>query len=144
MKQTLLILIINLAVIGLTMGQDINEVELKSFTRGGQKFIKVTPDSIYFKNRTNLTVHSIDKSEWDTLGKLISGFNLNQMEQFSSSSSDRARDAAWHTNLSIRTSTKNYDSNEFDDTNAPKELEEVVKYLLQLDKKYNTKETRIY
>jgi hypothetical protein len=120
------------------------KIELKSQTRGGQKLILVSRDTVTFKLNESIHKRHIDKSQWNELLAKLKDMNVEHIEDYQSSSSDRSRDAAWHTRLSITNSEGTFISSYFDDTNAPKELLPIVQYLLDLDKKYNSKDKRIY
>lgn len=144
MKTSILSVIILLAFTSNLYTQDMTQVKLHSSTRGGQKYIQATSDSLSFNLLSDTQTFEIDMAEWEELKNLVNDIDFKSILNYTSNSSGRSRDAAWHSKLSIKTLTNTYNSNHFDDAEAPDQLLPVVRYLLELDKKYNAKSKRIY
>lgn len=144
MKTSILSIIIQLAISLTLQAQEMIQVNLHSSTRGGQKYIQVTSDSMSFNLLGDTQTFEIDMAEWEELKNLVNDIDFKSISNYTSNSSGRSRDAAWHSKLTIKTLTNTYNSNHFDDAEAPDQLLPVVRYLLELDKKYNTETKRIY
>ena len=144
MKHIIFTLLILLSTIGSIKAQELTEVKIESRTRGGHKSITIMSDSIWFKLNDTVSMIATPVLKWEDLVKLTSGINLKQISNYTSTSEDRARDAAWHSKLFISTSINTYTSMDFDDVYAPEKLMPIVKFLLELDINSNAKEARIY
>jgi hypothetical protein len=120
------------------------EIEFTTGTRGSQKTIRLTSDSIYIQKRgisgDEDFKHALQKEEWQQLTKSLEGVSLSQLEQLEGPGDSRASDRAWYSYFSIRTPQKTYKSAHFDNQAPHKKLAPLMRQIQQLEARYWTKE----
>lgn len=119
--------------------EEIVEFEFNSFSRGYSKIIKVNPDSVMIRelSRTNPggkkeIKRKTREEEWERMVEAVSDHKLEELEDLPSPGMERARDAARHSNIIIRTNKAEYNSGSFDGTNPNRKLEELMQAFLEI------------
>lgn len=116
----------------------IQNLTFKSNTRGGQKLISVSESSINFTNNGVSSEHKTEVVDWKKIMSICDEVQLDKIESYDPPSEGRSRDAAWHSTLIIKTEDgSEYSTVSFDNAKAPKELDKIMSFLMDIDKKYN-------
>ena len=130
------------AFASMTQGQtpDFKSVTFESMTRGGNRMIQVTPDSVVLVSKQQKRTFKTDKGDWQKVVKVLESIKLNEIEKYPAPTSKRSYDGAWHSTLQILDGDdKQYSSNSFDDEVAPKELSPLMKCLKDIETRYQKK-----
>ena len=116
--------------------EPIQEISFSSVTRGGAENIRLTPDSVFI-HKTGLMgpvdqKRAISKAEWQLVLGSLAQTTLKEIENLPAPTNQRQRDAAMHSHFSITTSRQTYTSSTFDNHEAPKPLQGLMKAVEQL------------
>ena len=119
---------------------DFKSVSFESMTRGGNRLIQVTADSVVLVKERQKRTFKTDKGDWQKIVKVLGSIKLNEIEKYPAPTSKRSYDGAWHSTLQVLDSNdKLYSSNSFDDEVAPKELSPLMKGLKDIESRYQKK-----
>jgi hypothetical protein len=120
------------------------EIEFTTGTRGTQKSIRLTSDSIYIQKRgisgDEDFKHALEKGEWQQLTKSLDGLPLSQLDQLEGPGDSRASDRAWYSYFTISTPQKTYKSAHFDNQAPHKKLVPLMRQVQQLEARYRPQE----
>ncbi len=117
-----------------TTQSEIKSFEYSAVTRGGYLIVKANKDKITYQlSRTSKEItKDCTTKNWETLTNLASNFDITKINEFEAPSKAHQYDGAAIANLKIFVGEKTYGSQSFDAGNPPKEIAEVVNYLLNL------------
>ncbi len=125
----------------------VEKITVESFTRGYQKKINITPDSIFFQQSGHVSAGSrkevrqaLQPGEWEQLMKKLEGVKLTALPEMEVEGSNRARDAALHTTISLSTASEIYNSPTFDNYQAPSGLMALMEEIKQMEEQLPIKE----
>jgi hypothetical protein len=112
-------------------GAIITKVEFTSLTRGYQKQVFLTADSLVEvidgrQDDTKVTKRKLPAGEWDVLIKSIGTVPLTEVQELPSPTSRRAFDGARHSTLTLTTKEGKSYSHTFDDENPHKKLQPLM------------------
>lgn len=113
---------------------DFTEITYEAKTRGSEHAIKVTQNSVYFKNNQETKEVPLSKINRDKLVKMVSQLSLQNIQNLKAPSEERASDGALHANVAVKIGKVVYTSSTFDEGNPPSELKEIVKLIFSLHK----------
>ena len=105
--------------------------EIKSFEYSA---VKANKDKITYQlSRTSKEeIKDCTTKNWENLTNLASNFDITKINEFEAPSKAHQYDGAAIANLKIFVGEKTYGSQSFDAGNPPKEIAELVNYLLNL------------
>jgi hypothetical protein len=109
----------------------ITKIEFTSLTRGYQKHIFITADSLKEtvagrQDNNKIVKRTLPAGEWDTLTKSISDVMLPGIAELPSPTSRRAFDGALHSTITISTNDGKSFSHTFDDENPHEKLQPLM------------------
>lgn len=120
--------------------EKIVEFEFNSYSRGYSKTIKINPDSIVVREASHTIPggkkeikRKTREAEWEKMLEAVSGHKLEELEGLPSPGMDRARDAARHSTIIIKTNKNEYNSGSFDGTNPHRKLEELMEAFIEIE-----------
>ncbi|WP_299133422.1 hypothetical protein [uncultured Tenacibaculum sp.] len=113
---------------------DFTEITYEARTRGSEHVIKVTQNSVYFKNNQETKEVPLSKVNRDKLVQMLSDLSLKSINSLKAPSNKRATDRVLHANLAVKTGGASYKSSTFDEGYPPNELKKIVKLLFSLNK----------
>jgi len=110
-------------------------IEYQAISRGS--FFQVKIDSSHItkttdRNLTNVTAIPCDKKDWKQLCLLLKPIQLEKINQLPPPTNKRHTDAAKYARLKITYPSKNYTSSDFDHSNPPSALKQLVNTMLSL------------
>ncbi|MBT1703350.1 hypothetical protein [Chryseosolibacter indicus] len=116
----------------------ITRIEYTTLTRGFQKQVRITPDSVVSITEGRGDVngrieHRITDSEWKTLRQKLEGVELDEIPALLSPTSKRAYDGARHSTLIITDDKGKTWQHSFDDEVPNDKLKPLLEALLSLD-----------
>ena len=111
--------------------------EYTAITRGSYTMVKANKDTITYQlSRTSKEeTKDCTKQNWDTLTNLASNVDITKIDQLEAPSKAHQYDGAPIANLNVTVGDKTYRTQSFDAGNPPKEIAEIVNYLLSLTPK---------
>jgi len=111
--------------------------EYTAITRGSYTMVKANKDTITYQlSRTSKEeTKDCTKQNWDTLTNLASNVDITKIDQLEAPSKAHQYDGAAIANLNVTVGDKTYRTQSFDAGNPPKEIAEIVNYLLSLTPK---------
>ncbi len=113
-----------------------SEIVFFSQTRGGMEKITIQKNKIFLENNGVIQSYEITQQDWRDLIRSTQHVDYEKINQYPAPSNDRARDAAWHSTITIRAGDQTYTSNTFDDKKAPAQLVKLMHCITELSKKY--------
>lgn len=113
---------------------DFTEIMYEAKTRGSEHVIKVTQNSVHFKNNQETKEVPLSKINRDKLVKMVSQLPLQNIQNLKAPSEKRTSDGALHANVAVIIGKVAYKSSAFDEGNPPSELKEIVKFIFSLHK----------
>ena len=123
---------------------DLTQVVFESQIRGGKKQVVINQDQIKFSYNQDEYTAELSKEKWNQLKDIIFKIDMDKYETYSTKNMDRARDAAWHSSISLTLSGDDYESQNFDNQNAPEQLGELMRFIVALEKKSNKLEKKLF
>jgi hypothetical protein len=116
---------------------DIRNVEFTTLTRGYQKQIFISQDSVIEiidgrQEDNKVTKKSLSGSEWNALMKAIQPLDLNEVSALESPTSRRAFDGARHSSIKISDSNGKVYEHSFDDESPHPKLRPLMDAILQI------------
>lgn len=119
--------------ISMTQDQPLS-LEYTAVTRGSYKMVKITQDSIAFKNsRTEaLSTKACSKTNWELLNKLVAAIELDNMPNLEAPSKAHQYDGAPIGSLIINQNGERYQSQAFDAGNPHQDLKDLINQMLAL------------
>jgi len=116
----------------------ITKVEFTTLTRGYQKQIFISPDSVVKivdgrSDENKMSKRKLSDGEWDAFVKETSGLVLKEIPSLPSPTSRRAFDGARHSTIVIRTGDGKSYSHAFDDENPNEKLHGLMELIKKMD-----------
>ena len=99
--------------------ETIKSVELSYQTRGMQKFLHITPDSVEVKINDKVSHYKTTKAQWQKITKTFDRVKLSGISKLKRPSTKSFYDGALIGNLKVITNLKEYDSISFDHDMPP-------------------------
>lgn len=120
-----------------TTQSDITSFEYSAVTRGGYLMVKANKDTITYQlsRASKEETKDCTKQNWYTLTNLASNVDITKIDQIEAPSKAHQYDGAAIANLNVTVGDKTYRTQSFDAGNPPKEIAEIVNYLLSLTPK---------
>jgi hypothetical protein len=116
---------------------DVTSVEFRSSARGYQKTVLVSADSVFtaVNNRGDgdTTKRKISNDEWNDVIQSIQTLSQVDITQLQSPTSDRSRDAAKHSTITIATTDGQKRTHTFDDQKPNEKLVPLMHALNKID-----------
>ena len=111
--------------------------EYTAITRGSYTMVKANKDTITYQlsRASKEETKDCTKQNWDTLTNLASNVDITKIDQIEAPSKAHQYDGAAIANLNVTVGDKTYRTQSFDAGNPPKEIAEIVNYLLSLTPK---------
>jgi hypothetical protein len=121
---------------------DVERVEFTSATRGYQKTMRVSPDSVVttINNRgeNSITKRRLTGEEWGEVINSIQTLGQKDIGQLPAPTSERARDAAKHSSITITTADGQKRTHTFDDDMPHEKLMPLLNALNKIDNRIHT------
>ena len=111
--------------------------EYTAITRGSYTMVKANKDTITYQlsRASKEETKDCTKQNWYTLTNLASNVDITKIDQLEAPSKAHQYDGAAIANLNVTVGDKTYRTQSFDAGNPPKEIAEIVNYLLSLTPK---------
>jgi hypothetical protein len=106
--------------------ETIKSVELSYQTRGMQKFLHITSDSIEVKINDKISTHKTTKAQWNKILKTFQTIKLSGIYKLKRPSTKSYYDGALMGNLRVITNLKEYNSVGFDHDMPPTALSKTI------------------
>jgi hypothetical protein len=106
--------------------ETIKSVELSYQTRGMQKFLHITSDSIEVKINDKISTHKTTKAQWNKILKTFQTIKLSGISKLKRPSTKSYYDGALMGNLKVTTNLKEYNSVGFDHDMPPTALVKTI------------------
>ena len=106
--------------------ETIKSVELSYQTRGMQKFLFITSDSIQVKINDKISNYKTTKAQWLRITKTFDKMKLNSISTLKRPSTKSYHDGAMMSQLKVITNLKEYDSIGFDHDMPPVALVKTI------------------
>ncbi len=106
--------------------ETIKSVELSYQTRGMQKFLFITSDSIQVKINDKISNYKTTKAQWQRITKTFDKMKLNSISTLKRPSTKSYHDGAMMSQLKIMSNLKEYDSVGFDHDMPPVALVKTI------------------
>lgn len=119
-------------------GDPIQEIRFESATRGYQKKVVFTPDSIFIVIQS-VTIpnpklkQALSPKEWKQLTGSLKGLSLDEISNLESPTNNRQTDAAKGSIISIYTSDNKQYQHQFDDTNPNAKLQPLMNMISSIE-----------
>ena len=116
----------------------VRKIQFESFTRGYQKKVEITRDSIQVEEsgtRSGSVQRAISKAEWEQLMATLEGVKPKELPQLGAGGKERARDAALHSTLTLITESGSYTTPTFDNYRAHPALAPLMEVIRQIEEK---------
>lgn len=110
----------------------VRKIKYEAFTRGYQKEVEITPDSILIEEsgtKSGKLRQALQPEEWEQLMSALEGISPSDLPQLKAAGDNRARDAALHATLTITTDSGTYTSPTFDNYRAHPRLEPLMELI---------------
>jgi hypothetical protein len=121
---------------------DVRCVELTSATRGYQKTVRVSPDSVVTtvnnRGETSKSKRKLSGEEWAEIMESIQGVAKEDIGKLPAPTSDRARDAAKHSSITITTADGQKRTHTFDDEMPHERLMPLMNVLNKTENRIHT------
>ena len=117
-------------------GYMLKEVTYEASTRGKNIQLKISADTLIYKENQKIRKSKIDPLNWKEIKQLVSKIDLQEVENFVPPSGNRSSDRAMHALLKITTNKKEHISQIFDHGNPPKELKPLIDLLFKFTEKH--------
>jgi methyltransferase-like protein len=111
------------------------EIIYDATTRGRSKKITITDGFVQYKTHQESSSFKLTKYQQEKITEAISKIDLTKINRLKSPTNKRLFDGAMHTFIAIKSNSKEYTSNSFDDTNPPTELKNLCDLLLSFIQK---------
>jgi hypothetical protein len=116
----------------------VTKIEYTTLTRGYQKQIFITPDSLIRiiegrEENNKIVKRKLAAGEWEEITKAISKTPVSEIAQLKSPTSRRAFDGARHSTIVIFANDGNSYTHSFDDENPHEKLAGLMEILKKLD-----------
>lgn len=115
--------------------QIIQKVELIERTRGTNKLFTFTKKSLIEDFNGERSITTLSSLQWKNIIQITKTIDLQKISLYKSPTTARYSDAALSSIIVITADNKKYNSSDFDEDKAPKELESLYKELQKLRKK---------
>lgn len=111
--------------------------EYTAITRGSYTMVKANKDTITYQlsRASKEETKDCTKQNWGTLTNLANNVDITKIDQLEAPSKAHQYDGAAIANLNVTVGDKTYRTQSFDAGNPPKEIAEIVNYLLSLTPK---------
>lgn len=116
----------------------VNKIKFESFTRGYQKTVEISPDSILIEESGAQPVkikRVTQPEEWEQLMRRLEGVNPARLPELETSGKGHARDAALHSTITLFTPSATYSSPTFDNYQAPQALSGLMEAIRKIEEK---------
>lgn len=107
----------------------IQEVSVRSFTRGYRSAVIVTKGKVVVSENEKSITKELTLEQWDGLLALINKISLSDLAGFSPPSTAHHSDGALAEALTIKTKDETFVTQPYDDNNPPEEIAEIVNLL---------------
>jgi len=138
-QNLILLALFALAAIGAKCQDEqiITKIEFTSLTRGYQKEVFISPDSLtrIVNNRGENSIfkRKLADGEWDNLVKSVGEIKMDEIPQLPSPTTRRAFDGARHSTLTIRTKGSEQWQHSFDDELPHEKLHPLMEVIKKMD-----------
>ena len=116
-------------------GEVITKITFSSLTRGYQNEVFFTGDSLIAmennRGEEKLQKRKLQPFEWQNLLNTTAGLKLDDIPDLPSPTSKRAFDGAYHSTITIHTTSGNSYTHSFDDRNPHASLMELMEAIIQ-------------
>ena len=119
------------------MKEVISRVSIEKITRGSNSTLEITKSEISNSStdreneNANFTKETSEK-KWKEINRIVSGLDLNEMENWEAPTQERFHDGAKATTIKIESDGQQYSSQSFDEGKPPAQLQELYDYLVSL------------
>ncbi|MFZ6011753.1 MAG: hypothetical protein ACOYXT_15530 [Bacteroidota bacterium] len=117
---------------------DIAQIEFNTLTRGFNKNIRFTPDSIVAavsgREGDSSDKRAIEKNQWQSLISTLKTLPLTDIPGLKSPSMKRAYDGARHSTISVKLKNGETFIHSFDDEQPAPELQNLMEAIIKLEK----------
>lgn len=110
----------------------VHKIRYEAFTRGYQKAVEITPDSILIEEsgtKSGKKQQALQPGEWEQFMSALEGIAPSDLPQMNAKGDNRASDAALHATLTITTDSGSYTSPTFDNYRAHPRLEPLMELI---------------
>ncbi len=97
--------------------ETVKSVELSYITRGSNRNLMITPDSVVVSINNERHSYKTTKMQWKKIKNALKKVKLSGISGLKRSSTKSFSDGAMAAQLSVETSLKKYESSNFDDSN---------------------------
>ncbi len=111
---------------------DLKEVTYEANTRGKNMELKITADSIIYKDNHKIKKLKTTSDTWKEITKIASKIDMHSIANFNPPSEKRISDKALHATLKVDVNDGLYVSQVFDHGNPPKELKRLIDLLFKV------------
>jgi hypothetical protein len=116
----------------------VSSVSFESATRGGYKSITMYERKVIINTNHSAESFLLKAGDLDQFSAVISELELTSLGSYHVPNQDRHRDAAWHSNIVVYSEDSiSYQSQTFDNDQAPAELQELMELFTDISIKYN-------
>jgi hypothetical protein len=118
---------------------EITKIEFTTLTRGYQKQVFITSDSVIQitdgrAEDNNVVKRRLNSSDWNELMKVLEPVDLQELPSLQSPSSRRAFDGARHSSIKVVTKDGKEYEHAFDDEYPHQKLKNVMDVILKIEK----------
>lgn len=120
----------------------VHKITYEAFTRGYQKAVEITPDSILIEEsgtKSGKIKQALQPGEWKQLMRVLEGIAPSDLPQMNATGDNRARDAALHATLTITTDAGSYTSPTFNNYRAHPRLEPLMEFIRKMEEEAGKK-----
>lgn len=115
----------------------ISKIVLEKVSMGGNSQLGITKGEILQTEMqrggtSDAVKGATSENDWNKINRLVSAFDLSQMNQWEAPTNAMAYDGARATTIIIESNGKTYNSQSFDEGKPPAELKELYDYLESL------------
>jgi hypothetical protein len=121
--------------------ETIKSVELSYITRGTNKNLLITPDSIVVSINDDKRSYKTTATEWHRIITALKRVNLKTISTLKRPSTKSFSDGAMSAQLRVESSVKKYESTNFDDNKPPLKLVGVIETMKSVLAEVNTEIT---
>ena len=106
--------------------ETVKSVELSYITRGSNRNLMITPDSIVVSINEERHSYKTSTTQWKKIVVALKKVNLKGISTLKRPSTKSFSDGAMAAQLNVKTSLKEYDSSNFDDNRPPLKLVGII------------------
>jgi hypothetical protein len=118
--------------------ETVKSVELSYITRGSNRNLVITPDSIMVSINEEQHSYKIKDTEWKKIYSALRKVSLKGISTLKRPSTKSFSDGAMAAQLNVVTSVKTYQSSNFDDNNPPMKLVGLINTMKSVLKNVNS------